>query len=296
MMKKIILHCPINISRTFSNLIREYLQKEAGAGSPEFEIFDEPHRLDQESTLLKELREGRTPALYLGHATDFGRLQPQEIATYFETLPDLPLGTPLKTLGFAYPDRYFHPITVIPFGVIYNKNLAGPDLPQNWLQFQDPKYYGKIIIPDRQRTISKVVMATLRSSYPDTYEQFIAHCSFSGSPIDVVNAVDTGEYQFGMVNVAFSRFSRLKNTGIIWMEEGTLCMPQVVAVGKGQYEQVRRLIDYIFGDEIQNFFTMQGFLPTVSGEVPAVLNHDDLKLIWNGWNDFLRAVAQVAEA
>ncbi len=50
--------------------------------------------------LLKSIREGITPALYIGHATDFGRLGEIDILAHFEKLMELPLADNLKSLGF----------------------------------------------------------------------------------------------------------------------------------------------------------------------------------------------------
>lgn len=286
--EKIILHCPMNISRTLSNLIREFIKKEYGE-SRSLEIYDEPHRLGRESSLLKTVREGLPPALYVGHATDFGRMRQEEIAACFATVPDLPLGDSLINLGFKDSRRYFHPFTVIPFAVIYNKNLVKEELSKRWEDLHSTAYRGKIRLPDLERTISKVIVGAMKMKYPATCEQFLANCYFKGSPIDVVNSIDEGEYAYGMVNVAFSRFSRQKNTAVLWMEDGAFCMPQVIAVGKDKYEKVRKIVDYIFSEEVQKFFALQGFIPAASGEIPAILHRDNLKLIWNGWDEFIRS-------
>lgn len=290
-MERILLHCPMNISRAFSNMIKDFIQKEDSNSSTEIEVYDEPHRLGGEETLLTSVREGKPPALYIGHATDFGRLSAKEISNNFDKVNDLPLSAGLEKIGFKDSRNYFHPFTVIPFGVIYNKNLAGEQRPVSWQDFLDPVYLGKIRIPDRERTISRVLVGAMKTLYPNTYEKFIANCFFEGSPIDVVNSVDQGEYHYGMVNIAFSRFSRLKNTGIMWIEEGAFCMPQVVAIGKGKSKLVSTIIDYIFSPPVQDFFALQGFIPVVSGEVPAILQHDNLRLIWHGWDEFLKATA-----
>ena len=288
-MEKVLLHCPMNISRAFSNMIKEFVRKEDSG--TEFEIYDEPHRLGGENTLLESVKEGRPPALYIGHATDFGRLSEQEISSSFEQISGLPLGENLQKLGFEDPCHYFHPFTVIPFGVIYNKNLVGEKRPVSWQDFQDPVYSGKIRIPDRERTISRVLVGAMKIFYPDNFEKFINNCVFQGSPIDVVNAVDQGEYHYGMVNIAFSRFSRLKNTDIMWVKEGALCMPQVLAVGKGKRRLVEKIIGYILSPPVQEFLALQGFIPAVSGAIPAILQKDDLHLIWEGWGEFLRVTA-----
>ena len=124
-MEKVLLHCPMNISRAFSNLISQFIQTEYYGSDAEFEVYDEPHRLGSEDTLLNSVKEGRPPALYIGHATDFGRLSAAEISASFELIPDLPLAESLQKLGFKDNHNYFHPFTIIPFGVIYNKDLMG---------------------------------------------------------------------------------------------------------------------------------------------------------------------------
>ncbi len=288
-MNKVIMHCPMNISRTFSNLIREFIGEKVQTEDSKWDVYDEPHRLGDEDALLASIAKGQPPALYIGHATDFGRLSKIELADNFEPLPNLPLGKYLRDRGFAYEEGYFHPITIIPFGVIYNKELVSKGLPDSWQELQDPFYSQKILLPDRERTISRVLAGTMRLIYPDGYAAFMKNCVFQGSPIDVVNAVDRGEYHYGMVNIAFSRLSRLKNTQILWLKEGSFCMPQVVAVGKGQQKAVSRIIDYILSPAVQDFFALQGFIPAVSGEIPAVLQKDDLNLIWKGWEAFFKA-------
>lgn len=290
-MEKIILHCPMNMSRALFTMISEFAQKKYSPNGIEFEVYDEPHRLGQEDSLLSSIEEGRPPALYIGHATDFGRLSAAEINASFDKIPGLPLAESLQRLGFKHEEDFFHPVTVIPFGVIYNKGLVGDNRPLKWQDFQDAKYRAQILIPDRQRTISRVLVGTMKKLYPDSYEKFVDNCVFKGSPIEVVNAVDQGLYHYGMVNIAFSRFSRLKNTAIIWLEEGSFCMPQVLAVGKGKLELVKKIVDYILSPKLQDFFALQGFIPAVSGEIPAVLQKDSLQLIWQGWEMFLQATA-----
>ena len=177
-MEKILLHCPMNISRAFSNMISEFIQTEYSGSNTEFEVYKEPHRLGSEDNLLTSVKEGRPPALYIGHATDFGRMSAAEIEASFEPIPDLPLAESLQRLGFKDDHNYFHPVTIIPFGVIFNKELVGEKRPVSWQDFQDTAYFGKIRIPDRERTISRVLTGTMKILYPDTYEKFINNCVF----------------------------------------------------------------------------------------------------------------------
>ncbi len=283
-MEKIIMHCPMNISRALVSMVREFVEQEYGQDV--FTLVDEPHRLDHDSTLVSSIKSGKAPTLYIGQAVDFGELTTKEIGDSFEVMHDLPLRKELSDRGFN-GKGYLNVFTVIPFGIIFNKNNVSR-FPAKWSDFLDDYYKGRIRIPDRQRTVSKVIVFSMQEMFPKEYEKFLENCCFEGSPIDVVNAVDNGEYEFGMVNIAFSRFSRKKNTDIIWLEQGAYCMPLIVAVGKNKLGKVDKIVDYMFSKEVQNFLALQGFIPASPAvELPELLIKNNCNVIWQGWEKFL---------
>lgn len=289
-MEKIIMHCPMNISRSIVSMVSEFIEKEYGQGV--FELVDEPHRLGSDSNLVDSVNSGNPPALYIGQAVDFGQLTEKQIAESFEVISDLPLRQELSEKGFKDSQGHLQVFTVIPFGIIYNKNLVS-SFPTKWSDFLDPSYKGRVRIPDKQRTISKVIVSSIQEMFPDEYEKFLENCCFEGSPIDVVNAVDNGEYEFGMVNIAFSRFSRHKNTRILWLSQGNYCMPLIVTVGKNKLGKVEKVVEYVFSEEIQNFLALQGFIPASPEiELPEIVKKNECNVIWMGWDKFLNSVGK----
>jgi ABC-type Fe3+ transport system substrate-binding protein len=289
-MEKIIMHCPMNISRSIVNMVKEFVEQKYGQNI--FELVDEPHRLGNDSNLVDSVKSSNPPALYIGQAVDFGELTKQEISDSFEVINNLPLRKELSKLGFTDSQGHLQVFTVIPFGIIYNKNIVS-NFPIKWADFLDSSYKGRVRIPDKQRTISKVIVSSIQEMFPDEYEKFLENCCFEGSPIDVVNSVDNGEYEFGMVNIAFSRFSRHKNTGIIWLPQGAYCMPLIIAVGKNKLEKVEKIVEYVFSEEIQNFLALQGFIPaSPTIELPELVKENKCNIIWQGWDNFLSSTGK----
>lgn len=289
-MEKIIMHCPMNISRSIVNMVSEFVEQEYGQGV--FELVDEPHRLGSDSNLVDSVKNGNPPALYIGQAVDFGQLTEKQIADNFEMISDLPMRKELAELGFRYGQGHLQVFTVIPFGIIYNKNLVS-SFPTKWADFFDASYKGRVKLPDKQRTISKVIVSSIQEMFPDEYEKFLENCCFESSPIDVVNDVDNGEYEFGMVNIAFSRFSRHKNTRILWLPQGAYCMPLIVAVGKDKLGKVKEAVEYVFSEEVQKFLSLQGFIPaSPTVELHEIVEENKCNVIWRGWDKFLSSVGK----
>lgn len=283
-MEKILFNCPLNISRSLLNMVKNFTEMELGKDS--FIFVNEQHRPEHKSSLLNGLLEDQLPILYIGMAFDFAIMGDETLSNSFEMMPILEARPELKEKGFNNYN-YGQVFAIVPFAIIYNKNLVAKP-PRSWLELISEKYYGKIRLPMPQLPVSRVTKAIVQDMFPNNWEDFFNNCIFSGSPIDVVNAVDNGECEFGMVNLSFSRLSRQRNTRILWPTEGVGCMPLIVAVRKGELVKVRRIIDYIFSEEVQEFLALQSFIPVLSKtKLPDLISENQVNIIWPGWEAFL---------
>lgn len=278
-MEKILINCPLNINRSFTHMIKEFIK--STYDQDEFQVVHEQHRLDHDSTLLNDYESGNLPVLYIGMALDFAHLSTSEKADNFEPISGFPLGSELTDIGFRDSGEHFQVFAVVPFATIYNKNIVKHP-PTKWSDFRNEYYAGKIRFPVRQLPVARVITTNIQD------KEFLDNCVFAGSPIEVVNAVDKGEYEFGMVNLSFSRVSRHKNTQILWLAEGLYCMPLVIVVRKGQLAKVKKIINYVYSREIQEFLVQQSFIPALAQlPWPSILLENNNKIIWKGWNNFL---------
>lgn len=295
-MSKVYLHCPLNISRTLVQMILEYSKKIKEETGSEIEILDQPHRPDEKSLFETDFGENEFPDMIIGHVNDFATLSKAYLEKYFMALPEerYPLRKELVNWGFKDSRGYFHPFTVIPFSIFYNKNLLDDkELPKVWLDLLDKRWSKKIRMPDDFRMVSIIIRTFMKGTYPNEFEIFDNNVVHSGSPIDVVHAVDNGDFLIGITNIAFANISRNKNTSIIWPKDGLLCMPQVMVFSKNADESLLKLGDFLMSEKVQSYLALQGFVPCASVvDIPEILTANNFSLHWNNWDYYLKMIRE----
>jgi len=292
-MAKVLIHCPLNISRTLVQMVGEFSQQLQQQSDISIEVITQPHRVEEQSLFKGFVERGELPDLTIGHVDDFSDLPAGFLEQRVMPLPGrFPLRRELADLGFADESGYFHPFVVIPFAVFYNQNLlAKVDLPQSWGDLLDPRWEKKILMPDEYRLASIVVRACLKADYPQEFSHFEDNFVCSGSPLEVVTAVDAGEYTLGITNIAFARISKEKNTRIIWPQDGLFCMPQVMVWSREAPKPLLELGDFLMSEPVQKYLAMQSFVaaaPQVDLHPLVAENHCHLQ--WKGWPEFMKII------
>jgi hypothetical protein len=292
-MAKILVHCPLNISRTLEEMLKEHSRQMQEKYGLTVQIETQPHRPTEEGLLQMYAANQDIPDLVIGHVNDFAELPEDYLYDNFRALPGrFPLREELVEAGFTDPKGYFHPFVIIPFVIFYNQNLLDEkDLPRIWEELLDARWRSKILMPDEYRMVSKIVRTFMAAHYPDKFDNFQRNVVHQGAPIDVVNAVDDGQYPLGITNIAFARISRNKNTRLLWPEDGVFCMPQVMVWSKNADERLLETGDYLLSRQVQEYLALQSFVPA-SPEVaiPPLLAENRVGLRWEGWERYLEVI------
>ncbi|GAB6906159.1 putative ABC-type Fe3+ transport system periplasmic component-like protein [Desulfosarcina cetonica] len=292
-MASILLHCPLNISRSLGQMIDDFCRTWQEKHGIEVTLQTQPHRPDEASLFQTGLDEGQFPDLTLGHVNDFADLPDGYLQTYFSALPDrFPLRTELVEQGFRDPAGYFHPFVVIPFAIFYNHQLIGADeIPRRWEDLLDPQWHQKILMPDVFRVVSKVIHAFMQADFPDGIDPFRQNAVCKGAPPEVVTAVDEGRYPLGITNIAFARVSRHKNTRVIWPADGLFCMPQVMVFSRQAPDAMLEIGDFLMSPTVQDYFSLQSFVPAAPNvSLHSLVAENHCHLRWKNWPAFLEAV------
>ncbi|MDD3268532.1 MAG: ABC transporter substrate-binding protein [Syntrophomonadaceae bacterium] len=259
----------------------------------EIQIETQPHRPTEDGLLEIYLARQEMPDLMVGHVNDFADLPAGYLCEHFRALPGrFPLREELVEAGFTDPRGYFNPFVIIPFSIFYNQDLlAEKDLPRRWEDLLEPRWRQQILMPDEYRMVSKIVRTFMEAHYPDRFVDFNANVQHQGAPIDVVNKVDEGLYPLGITNIAFARISRNKHTRLLWPQDGTFCMPQVMVWSKKADERLLEIGDFLLSQPVQEYLALQSFIPA-SPEValPPLWAEHKLHLRWEGWEHYLRVI------
>ena len=292
-MAKILVHCPLNISRTLEMMLEEYCRKTEEKLGTRVELETQPHRPQEKGLFEKYIEEGNLPELVVGHVNDFAELPAGYLEKHFLSLPGRwPLRTELVEAGFLDPKGYFHPFVVIPFAMFYNFNLLDErELPTVWEDLLEARWREQILMPDDYRVVSKVIRTFMEAHHPERFADFQKNVVYEGAPIDVVNAVDEGHYPLGITNIAFARISRHKNTRLIWPRDGLFCMPQVMAWSKDVSENLLAIGDFLMSNQVQEYLALQAFVPAAPNTaLPQLLTDYNFSLRWEGWENYLNII------
>ncbi len=290
-MASIILNCPVNTRRSFSEMLKGFTRE-----------LEEKHGIDigikvqqrpDDPLLQKAIEAGEIPDLVIAHAVKLVDLGKEKIKEYFQPLPDrFPVRQEMIEKGFVDPAAYLNSFAIVPFVIIYNRRLIkDKDLPRTWEELIDSKWWGQVTALFAHHVVSRLALDFIKYHFPDKYEGFAANTYFSKSPQETVIAVDEGRYPLGIMNISFARFSRNKNVGFIWPDDGALCSPQVMVFKRNVDERLLAVGDFLMSAKMQEFFRGQDFIPACP-EIemsPDVLNNE-CNFWWKGWDNYFQVL------
>ncbi|AZO96005.1 ABC transporter substrate-binding protein [Halocella sp. SP3-1] len=288
-MLRVFLHNPLNIGRPLADMVKKYCRQIEDKHGMDIKVYDESCHHYEEDWLIKSLTNDQIADMTLTYGIDFGAIRKKGLVNYFEPLPNFfNLREELATNGFIDSDGFLHPVFLVPFIIIYNKNMSNKEeVPSKWEEIV-LKSKSKVILPEKHLPLTRAILSFLEYMFPDDFPGFLERCVFFGTPMDVKNKVDNGEYTLGITNVSFARFARQKNIEIVWPVEGAICMPLVMSWGRGVDKRLLELGNYLLSPSVQEFFVQQGFIPAVAGvSLPAEAADNNCNLVWEGWDRFL---------
>lgn len=286
-MASVFLHSPLNVNLSLAEMVKTAARDIGTKHGTSIEV---------ESATCHQRENGLLPGanfhrddMIITYSSDFAFVGREGAKDAFSPLSgEFPLREELASRGFTDPDGFYHPIFLIPLIMIYNHRMISEEqAPRKWEDLLEAKWHGKVLFPERHLPASRAILGLLRNLYPDRFETFLANIVFKGSPVDVKNAVDEGQYPLGINKVSFARFSRQQNVAMIWPEEGAFCLPNIMVWRRGVDKALLELGHYLRSAPVQDFFLRQGYLPVISGlpMLPeAVLN--DFRILWRGWDWF----------
>jgi ABC-type Fe3+ transport system substrate-binding protein len=290
-MPRILIHASINIRKTLMDYLKEHLREFNRKNKANVVMESAPNN-EEENWFLQALENNDIPDLVVAHATDFAPAKDSLIQEHFMKLVNpYPMSQQLQDKAFRDPEGIFHPIMLVPFVIIANnKILKNEEMPLSWKDFIDSKWNDRVVVPDTHTPISLVVTSFLRNSHPGEYEKFASCIGQKPSPVEVLKAVESGEYPIGIANLGFSKMMT-RNIQTIIPLEGAVPTPIVLTFSKKADPRLIELAEIFFKDDIQKIFANQGFIPVVEGvEMPKDENGRNIELAWKGWPEYFSAI------
>jgi hypothetical protein len=293
-MASVFLHSPLNINLSLAAMLRAAVAEIGKKNNTEVTV---------KSVTCHQREDGQLPLtiaeledMVITYGSDLAALRRDGARSWLRPCAGrFPLRQELSTRGFEDAQGYFHPIFLIPLIIIYNQRLVPTnEAPQKWEDLLSTKWRKRILFPERHLPASRALLALMQDLFPDRLAELLENVVFQGSPVDVKNAVDAGQFPIGVNKVAFARFARNKNVAMVWPREGAFGLPNIMLWRAGADEVLLGVGDFLRSTPMQEFFLKNGYIP-VSAEVPMLSEAEGngCRLLWKGWDWFLNMKGDV---
>ncbi|SMG43313.1 ABC transporter substrate-binding protein [Dethiosulfovibrio salsuginis] len=283
-MSNFLIHTSINARRYIMDHLKERLQQLEGRGGSI--SLKTPGHDHSKNWILESISEGGVPDVMLSHGSDFSVMD--EVGWDRLSSHSGWAGNPSlhrDSTPFHDPEGKLHPIFVVPMVPVYNLNLVKADeLTGSWSDLMNKNF--KVLFPDKDTPISKAVMAYLKRTWPEEYPSFRKALSFGGSPVEVIQAVGSGQFHMGISNVSFSMMAKQRNVEIDPPSEGAIPVPQVLAWNDQASPELSVIHELLMEEDLQRYLEGQGFWAVADIPEDGRFPVPRWKSPWSGWEDF----------
>ncbi|HIP82422.1 MAG TPA: hypothetical protein EYH19_02420 [Desulfocapsa sulfexigens] len=275
--QKVLIFVPINIGRNLDNLLRKEISgvefitpKSPGEEFEHIELaLSNPEEApDVIISLQPEIIRSLEMIESSGH---FEKIQKDEFVVRQEFKDD-----------FEDAGDYLQPLFLAPLILIANGDIENP--PRGWQDLAD-RFKGRVIAPSVDTPAATVFNAVMRDMSAEN-KNFCDELTCSGLPVDVIMSVNSGLFDVGVIPLPFARYNIAKNAKPVYPEEGAMVLPQIALVKKGAGKQAKKTIDYLYGANIQRFFSqLGGMVPMREGiPIPKEVEKKNANFYWKGWD------------
>ncbi|MCE5335753.1 MAG: ABC transporter substrate-binding protein [Desulfobacteraceae bacterium] len=144
--------------------------------------------------------------------------------------------------------------------IMVNKSLVKPeDTPKNWKDLFDPKWKGKIVMANPEKSGSAYAQVYgLHKLYGwDGLNKLIANAKVLDSSSLIYKGVAAGEYPLGItMEYAAHRYiaGGDKNVGIVYPADGAFMAPEATGIVKNcpHPEEAKKFVDYLISKEVED--------------------------------------------
>lgn len=186
-------------------------------------------------------------------------------------------------------------------GVIYNKNVI-PELSADWKELSDPKYEGKLAIPDPEKSgACKDFLAGYISAYGwDALEGMAKNgMKVPGANKAALEAVTTGEVGILVAGVDYNAYSAIKKgepLAIYYPKSGTIVNPRPAMMMKSapDKENAQKFMDYLLSDEVQKMVADAYLIPGRSDVKAKNIDLKDIPQIKPDWEKMMSIASETA--
>ncbi|RKX80999.1 MAG: iron ABC transporter substrate-binding protein [Spirochaetes bacterium] len=175
-----------------------------------------------------------------------------------------------KLFDKAVNHPWYNAVYLHPMGIIYNTNLVNEGEVKGWMDLTDPKWEGKVLMPDPRKSGSAfgeliIHLQTFGRDDKgwDYFESLYKNLVVTTSSSHTYKFVASGEYPLGLTHErnAYKYRDAGEPVGFVYPEEGTAVRPDGIYLIKNgpNPELAKKFIDFLLSKEVMELLRDTGY-------------------------------------
>jgi len=286
-----LMPCPIKVP--FESMIREYVSNEEKRfNSEKLNLVIEGHanhHLSFYKKLEKVTSIGELPEIIITpgiNALFYPPFKNRFIdEEYFKSMLPVTVDSRIKEIGYIDPNENYTMFTMNLLVIVINKNKLGDrGMPESLEALTKPEFKKDVIIRGQKEYFCESVLLNYKSLLGDEgIRKLSENTKYACHPSQMIKLIrsnnENGAAAYIMPYFYAKGLEGKADVEIIWPKEGAIVNAISMLVKKDADTNVKKLAEYILGQDISKMCT-DAFFPTLR----KVENSYMKKLLWMGWD------------
>lgn len=185
------------------------------------------------------------------------------------------------------PDGDYSMLGVVPAIFLVNRDMLGDrEVPRAWKDILKPEFKKSVSLPISDFDLFNSILVNINKNYgEDGVEKLGKALSQNLHPAQMVKSDKLKENTPTVTIMPYFFTKMIKEDGPmipIWPEDGAIISPIFMLTKKEKEEKIKKIVNYLAGEEVGKIFSHQGLFPTVNPNIDNRL--ENKKFMWCGWD------------
>lgn len=185
------------------------------------------------------------------------------------------------------PDGDYSMLGVVPAIFLVNRDMLGDrEVPRSWKDILKPEFKKSVSLPISDFDLFNSILVNINKNYGEEGIEKLGKALLQNlHPAQMVKSDKLKENTPTVTIMPYFFTKMIKEDGPmipIWPEDGAVISPIFMLTKKEKEEKIKKIVNYLAGEEVGKIFSHQGLFPIVNPNVDNRL--EDKKFMWCGWD------------
>ena len=185
------------------------------------------------------------------------------------------------------PDGDYSMLGVVPAIFLVNRDMLGDrEVPRSWKDILKPEFKKSVSLPISDFDLFNSILVNINKNYGEEGIEKLGKALLQNlHPAQMVKSDKLKENTPTVTIMPYFFTKMIKEDGpmiSIWPEDGAVISPIFMLTKKEKEEKIKKIVNYLAGEEVGKIFSHQGLFPIVNPNVDNRL--EDKKFMWCGWD------------